>query len=178
MIGYFLFGSKLDGLNSIPYRSVLPSRAFTTIGSGATQPLSFRRARSACATCASTLPSLASRNTVTGATAVVEYVSTTRVPSGDRRNVCCASSGDSSTGSPESRFTRYRCWWYGWWPSSRPTPVNHAVRVAVSRRSSSATFQSPFVTWCFSLPLVASYTYRGPQLLRWLHHRISLLSDR
>ena len=29
MIGYFLFGSKFDGLNIRPYRSVLPSRALT-----------------------------------------------------------------------------------------------------------------------------------------------------
>src|SRR3546814_12409205 len=54
-----------------------------------------------------------------------------------------------------------------------PTPRNHTVRVPGSTRSTSVTLPSPVVTACLSLPLVASYRSRSPQLSRSLHHRIS-----
>ncbi len=72
MIGYFWCGSKLVGLNIMPYRVVLPSRAVTVIGIGGTQPAAFRRLMSALATVAMTCPSAAERNTVTGGVVGVE----------------------------------------------------------------------------------------------------------
>src|SRR6185312_16099729 len=104
MIGYFFDGSKFVGLNIMPYGSVLPSRAFTVNGIGATQPAAFRREMSALATSASLRPSSERRSTVTGGTVGVEYASTKDLPSGDSVTVWSAASGVSSTGLPPSRL--------------------------------------------------------------------------
>ncbi len=104
MIGYFLEASNADGLNIWPYRSVLPSRAFTVNDSGATQPAACSRARSARASSATCLPS-ASRSSATGAVPMVEWMSTKRLPSFDGVIAWLASSGVSSCTSPPSRPT-------------------------------------------------------------------------
>src|SRR5690348_10444538 len=110
MTGYFFDGSKFVGLNIMPYRSVLPSRAFTVNGIGGTQPAAFRREMSAVATFASLRPSFALRSTVTGGTVGVDQASTNDLPSGDRVTVWSAASGVSSAGLPPSRPTLKNCW--------------------------------------------------------------------
>src|SRR5574337_1474984 len=109
MTGYFFAGSKSVGLNSIPYSVVLPSRAFTVIGVGGTQPIAFRREMPALATLAMTWPSSAARNTVTGGEVGVEYASTKVLPSGDIVMVWSASSGVSSVVLPLSMSTLKNC---------------------------------------------------------------------
>src|SRR5690606_9650288 len=109
-MGYFFFASKLVGLNIMPYRSVLPSRALTVNGTGGTQPAAFSREMSAVATVATVLPSSARRSTVTGGSTGVDQASTKYVPSGDRVTVWSAASGVSSTGSPPSSDTLKNCW--------------------------------------------------------------------
>ena len=103
-IGYFFFASKFDGLNSCPYRSVLPSRALTVNDSGATQPAAFNRDRSVRASSASCLPS-ASRTSTTGAVSMVETTSTKRLPSFDTVIAWLAFSGVSNCTSPPSMPT-------------------------------------------------------------------------
>src|SRR5207342_1469830 len=61
MIGYFLPASKCDGLNISPCRSVLPSRALTTMGVGGVQPAACSRVMSARAMVATAAPSSARR---------------------------------------------------------------------------------------------------------------------
>src|SRR3546814_8953964 len=75
MIGYFFAGSKFVGLNIIPYRSVLPSRALTVNGSGGTQPAASRREMSAVAIVATVAPSSARRSNVTGGCRSEEHTS-------------------------------------------------------------------------------------------------------
>src|SRR3546814_11466981 len=87
------------GLNISPYRSVLPSRALTVNGSGATQPAARRREMSPRATSRTSVPSTALRSSVTGAVAVVEYVSTNQVPPGGRFPLGAAYSGVSRPGA-------------------------------------------------------------------------------
>ena len=65
-IGYLREGSKFVGLKSSPYRSVLPSRAFTVIRIGGFQPASSRREISPRSSSMITLP-VASRTTEIGA---------------------------------------------------------------------------------------------------------------
>src|SRR6185312_3953285 len=178
MIGYFFDGSKLVGLNIMPYRSVLPSRPFTVNGIGGTQPVAFSRVMSAVATSASLRPSSALRSTVTGGVVGVEYASTKALPSGDSVIVWSAASGVSSTGLPPSRLPLKNCWEYGFTPAVRPTPRNHTVRVFGSTLSTSVTLPSPLVIACLSLPVFRSYRKRLPQLFRSLNQIASLVSGR
>jgi hypothetical protein len=96
-------------LNIIPYSVVLPSRAFTLIGVGATQPAAFNLEMSAFAIVVTTCPSLASRSTVTGGVVGVEYASTKVLPPGDISMVWSASSGVSSVVFPLSMSTLKNC---------------------------------------------------------------------
>ena len=105
MIGYLSPGSKCDGLNIRPYRSVLPSRALTTIGVGGVQPAACSRVMSARAMVATVAPSSARRSNVTGGVVGVEYASTKKRPSGDSVTVWSASSGVSSVAGPPSSDT-------------------------------------------------------------------------
>src|SRR5258708_40136625 len=75
MIGYFFVESRLAGVYRRPYRSVVPSRAFTTIGVGAFHPAATRRVMSARSSVVISFPP-ASRNTVTGGPFGCEELST------------------------------------------------------------------------------------------------------
>src|SRR4051812_44550676 len=112
MIGYFFDESSDLGAYISPYRSVLPSRAFTVIGIGAFQPLATSREMSAFSSVVMTFPS-ASRRTVTGATFGCAYESTTYLPVGESSIVWSPSSGVSTAKREPSMFTRQSCLKYG-----------------------------------------------------------------
>src|SRR5580704_17175348 len=67
-IGYFFAASKFVGLNINPYKSVLPSRAFTTNGMGGTQPVALSFEISSLGNSTATLPEI-SRIAAFGGTA-------------------------------------------------------------------------------------------------------------
>ena len=68
MIGYFRVESKVVGRYISPYRSVLPSRAFTVNGIGGVHPAATSREMSLFSSVATSLPLRASRSTVVGGT--------------------------------------------------------------------------------------------------------------
>ena len=95
MIGYFLVESKSVGRNIRPYRSVLPSAAFTRIGIGGFQPAASSFVTSARSSGISTLPVPGSRSTTTGGWSGVDQVSTRYFPSGESCAPCRPASGVS-----------------------------------------------------------------------------------
>src|SRR5690242_9206999 len=91
-IGYFLVVSMLVGRKSSPYRSVLPSRAFTEITIGGFHPEATSLEMSAFSSGTTTLPVL-SRRTETGGTSGWEYTSTKYFPSGENDTSWSPTSG-------------------------------------------------------------------------------------
>src|SRR6187551_3537264 len=96
MIGYFFDASKFDGRNIMPYRSVVPSAAFTLTGIGGFHPDAIKRLTSAFSNGITSLP-FASRKFTTGGTSGDEYVSIRYWPLGDNCMLWSPTSGVSDT---------------------------------------------------------------------------------